>query len=148
MEDEGVLPLDVLDEVGDLVGEGAAGVVEGPGDVAVVAPLLVPDVDDGDVGTPPQREKLGAGDEGDATRQAPYSLFWVSLSLCNATMLNCAAVSPEMIAISVSMAPEDAMGSLLAAQEERTNMAVAVNSTSDRLRRRFSIAGMAPPFTI
>lgn len=80
MEDEGVLPLDVLDEVGDLVGEGAAGVVEGPGDVAVVAPLLVPDVDDGDVGTPPQREKLGAGDEGDATRHT-LSLLGLSLSL-------------------------------------------------------------------
>lgn len=49
MENEGVLPLDVLNEIGDLVGEAAARVVQGPRYVAVVAPLLVP----GSNGIPP-----------------------------------------------------------------------------------------------
>lgn len=50
MEDEGLLGPGGLGEVGHPVREGVAGVVVGAGDVAVAAPLLVPDVDDGDAG--------------------------------------------------------------------------------------------------
>lgn len=50
MEDEGFLWPGCLGELGHPLREGVAGVVVGPRDMAVVAPLLVPDVDDGDAG--------------------------------------------------------------------------------------------------
>ena len=42
MEDEGVLAFDVLNQIGDLIGESVARVVQRTRYVPVVAPLLVP----------------------------------------------------------------------------------------------------------
>jgi hypothetical protein len=50
VEFEGFLGLGCLGELRHPLRKGATGVVVGPYDVATVAPLLVPDVDDGDSG--------------------------------------------------------------------------------------------------
>jgi hypothetical protein len=50
VEFEGFLGLGCLGELRHPLRKGVTGVVVGPYDVATVAPLLVPDVDDGDSG--------------------------------------------------------------------------------------------------
>lgn len=58
VEDEGLLGSSCLGEVGHPVREAVAGVVVGARDVAVVAPLLIPDIDDGDAGVADHGHKL------------------------------------------------------------------------------------------
>lgn len=43
MKDEGIFPLDLLNEIWDLIGKGATGVVQRPSYMPIVTPLIVPD---------------------------------------------------------------------------------------------------------
>jgi hypothetical protein len=58
VEDEGFLVPCCLGELGHSLREGVVGVVVGPRDVVVVAPLLVPNVDDGDTSVAGHRHEL------------------------------------------------------------------------------------------
>ena len=51
MEDQGVLPFDLLNQIRDLIRKGVARIVQRPGYVSIVTPLIVP-------ATPPHKPSI------------------------------------------------------------------------------------------
>ncbi|RYR53412.1 hypothetical protein Ahy_A06g028495 isoform D [Arachis hypogaea] len=82
VEDEGVFAFNLVEKVRHVVGESVAGEMERGRDVAIADPLLVPHINDRDVGLPPKSQKLRSSYVRYAACHLPLFLFlFLSYSL-------------------------------------------------------------------